>query len=125
MCNNQEPPVFHKIEIDKSTNEPSIVEIDAETIEKHETDLIRKQLKKEKKLQLAEERKVDKQVAKQLVMTKILGFNEETVINKRQKFFKNLFTILFIVFVVGVLAYTFYNDFFGSSDAHIFRDLNW
>ena len=119
MCNNQEPPVFHKIEIDESTNEPSIVEIDAETIEKHETDLTRKQLKKEKKLQRAEERKADKQVAKQLVMTKILGFNEETVINKRQKFFKNLFTIIFIVFVVGVLAYTFYNDFFGSSEKQL------
>jgi len=119
MCNNQEPPIFHKIEIDESTKEPSIVEIDAETIEKQEIDSAKKQLKKEKKLQRAEDRKTDKQAAKQLVMTKILGFNEESAINKRQKFFKTLFTVIFIVFVVGVLAYTFYNDFFGSSDKQL------
>lgn len=119
MCNNQEPPIFHKIEIDESTKEPSIVEIDAETIEKQEIDSAKKQLKKEKKLQRAEERKTDKQVAKQLVMTKILGFNDESAINKRQKFFKTLFTVIFIVFVVGVLAYTFYNDFFGSSEKQL------
>lgn len=115
MCNNQDPPIFHKIEIDESTKEPSIVEIDAETIEKQEIDSAKQQLKKEKKLQRAEDRKTDKQAAKQLVMTKILGFNDESTINKRQKFFKTLFTVIFIVFVVGVLAYTFYNDFFGSS----------
>lgn len=116
MCNNQEPPIFHKIEIDESTKEPSIVEIDAETIEKQEIEAEKEQLKKEKKLQRAEDRKTDKQAAKQLVMTKILGFNDESAISKRQKFFKTLFTVIFIVFVVGVLAYTFYNDFFGSSD---------
>ena len=43
MCNNQEPPIFHKIEIDESTKEPSIVEIDAETIEKQEIDSAKKQ----------------------------------------------------------------------------------
>lgn len=119
MCNNQDPPIFHKIEIDESTKEPSIVEIDAETIEKQEIDSAKQQLKKEKKLQRAEDRKTDKQAAKQLVMTKILGFNDESTINKRQKFFKTLFTVIFIVFVVGVLAYTFYNDFFGSSDKQL------
>ena len=119
MCNNQDPPIFHKIEIDESTKEPSIVEIDAETIEKQEIDSAKQQLKKEKKLQRAEDRKTDKQAAKQLVMTKILGFNDESAINKRQKFFKTLFTVIFIVFVVGVLAYTFYNDFFGSSEKQL------
>ena len=94
MCNNQEPPIFHKIEIDESTKEPSIVEIDAETIEKQEIDSAKKQLKKEKKMQRAEDRKTDKQAAKQLVMTKILGFNDESAINKRQKFFKTLFRVI-------------------------------
>ena len=49
MCNNQDPPIFHKIEIDESTKEPSIVEIDAETIEKQEIDSAKQQLKKKKK----------------------------------------------------------------------------
>ena len=38
--------------------------------------------------------------------------NKDNNVNKRQKLFKNIVTVLFIVFVVGVLVYTAYNDFF-------------
>ena len=54
-----------------------------------------------------------KQVGKQLFMTKILGFTGNEV-NKRQKTFKIIFTVLFVSFVLLVLGFTFYRDFFAS-----------
>ncbi len=56
-----------------------------------------------------------KSIGRQLVMTRLLGIDEdEKFINKRQKFFKRLFTAVFVIFVVGVLAFTFYRDFFSG-----------
>lgn len=54
---------------------------------------------------------------KQLVMAKVFGINDDKQVDRRQKILKNVFTAVFIVLVVGVLAYTFYKDFFtGDSD---------
>ena len=36
-------------------------------------------------------------------------------VSKRQKIFKNVCSVLFIVFIVGVIAITAYNDFFGDN----------
>lgn len=51
---------------------------------------------------------------KQLVMAKVFGINDDKQVDKRQKVFKNIFTAIFIVLVVGVLAFTFYKDFFAN-----------
>ena len=61
---------------------------------------------------------------KQLVMTKVFGINDDKQVDRRQKIFKNIFTVVFIVLVVGVLAFTFYKDFFtGGNDQADFAAL--
>ncbi len=57
-----------------------------------------------------------KNVAKEVIVPHVLGIknDEQTNINKRQKLFKTLISIAFIVFVVAVLAFTFYKDFFAN-----------
>ena len=47
-------------------------------------------------------------------MAKVFGYKKEADISHRQKVFKLVTTLLFIVFMGGVLAYTAYNDFFAS-----------
>ena len=54
-----------------------------------------------------------KTVSKQMFMTHVLGVKpEQSEMDKRQKLFKRIFTISFIVIMLGVIAYTFYKDFF-------------
>ncbi len=109
-------PTVNKIEIDESTQEPIIVEIPESQImgqafsdAKEEQPIV--------KADFFEETKSAKSVGKQMVMKGLgLSKKENININKRQKLFKLSFTILFIVFVVGVLIFTFYKDFFGRED---------
>ena len=102
-----------KIEVDEKTNEPIFVQVPLDDIK---TD-VEKELD-ETKIEKADfvERKADKSIGKQLVIKRVLGLNspEEKAVSKRQKLFKNLFTLAFFIFVVGVLAFTFYNDFFAT-----------
>lgn len=94
-----------QIEIDRDL-EPKIVEV--ETSDTGEPISLPK----------AEHKKTSekkKSIGRQLVMTRVFGIDEEEIfVNKRQKIFKRLFTAVFIVFVVGVLAFTFYRDFFSG-----------
>ncbi len=62
------------------------------------------------------ERKTDKTLRKQIVMDRMLGIKKDEEINKRQKYFKNLCTCVFVIFVISVLAFTAYHDFSGSGD---------
>lgn len=107
-------PIINKIEIDEWTHEPIIIEvpeekIDLQSLAKEEQQII--------KADFFEETKDAKSVGKQIVMNGLgLSKKEKENINKRQKLFKLSFTILFIVFVVGVLIFTFYKDFFASGD---------
>ena len=57
-----------------------------------------------------------KTVGKEVIVPHVLGIKKDETanINKRQKVFKTIVSILFIVFVVGVLAFTFYKDFFAN-----------
>jgi hypothetical protein len=100
-----------QIKIDKKTNEPIIVQVPLDDIKKdvdkeHERNKI-------KKADFVEETST-KGIGKQIAMQRVLGFDQEedASISKRQKRFKLIFTITFIVFIVGVLAFTFYKDFF-------------
>ena len=100
---------INKIEVDEKTNEPKIVEIEADLSE-GANDPADKKIKKSKQPK-------KNSIGKQLVMTRILGITEDDKkINHRQKVYKTIFTVIFIVFVLAVLAWTFYNDFF-SPDA--------
>ena len=105
----------NRIEID-GNSEPKIVEVtDSEIAEQQQNELNNENSKNNDKVP---EKKNSE--GKQLAMSLIFGINEEDkFINRRQKVFKRIFTAVFIVFVVGVLAWTFYRDFFSgkSGDA--------
>ncbi len=59
------------------------------------------------------EKEYSKTVGKQMFMTHVLGVKPElSEMDKRQKLFKRIFTISFLVIMFGVIAYTFYTDFF-------------
>ncbi len=111
-------PMIGKIEIDEKTSEPVIVEVPLEELpeEPHISDEERL-LEESIRLGKEYEEKDNKEIGKQLVMTRFMGITKKNNdINKKQKLFKNIFTIVFIVFVVGVLAYTFYTDFFAPAN---------
>lgn len=102
-----------KIEIDEKTNEPILVQVSLDNIKKDaESALENPEIEKVDFV----EKKSNKSIGKQLVINRMLGFKteEEKLISKRQKRYKFLFSLLFVVFVVGVLAFTFYKDFFAS-----------
>ncbi len=96
---------IRKIEIDAKTSEPTIVG--------YEEDYVLKMAEEEVTKQSVSEKNKQSSIGKQLVMTRILGLQQyDKDVNKRQKFFKRLISIVFIVFVAGVLGFTFYKDFF-------------
>lgn len=96
----------NKIVFDEKTSEPEI-------IRSYEDPLAETTAQKAEIDEDAEKKQVS--AGKQLVMSGIFGFNEaKSTIDKRQKVLKYIVTAIFIVFVVGVLGYTFYKDFFAS-----------
>ena len=113
MSNKQDDlPVINKIEVNENA-EPIIVEVTKKELLAEE--------KAEKKKKLYSEydfvqKKTDKSIGKQLVMSRAFGIDKTENVNKRQRTFKIIFTITFIVFVVGVLLFTAYQDFFNASE---------
>ncbi|MBO4251581.1 MAG: flippase-like domain-containing protein [Clostridia bacterium] len=96
---------LQKIEIDSETSEPKIVKIEADYTQPKPASVQEKNPESLKKNQSS--------IGKQLVMTRILGIQEfNSNIDTRQKVFKHIVTAVFLVFVVGVLGFTFYRDFF-------------
>lgn len=94
--------VVKKIEVDQKTKRPKVVEVP-------ETEFLNQPIEKADFV----ESKSTKEARKQEAVEKVLGIKQdEQNIDKRQKVFKRLTTIVFIVFMVGVLAYTAYKDFF-------------
>lgn len=88
-----------KIEVDEKTNEPKIVEVpEKEYITPiQKADFV--------------EMKSSKDTSKQMTMEKVFGYKKEENVNKRQKLFKNIVTLLFGLFVIGSLLFTAYKDF--------------
>ncbi len=111
-----EQPIVNKIEIDEVTKEPIIVELAEDEIDERifsETELDHPI----EKANFFEDIKKNRSVGRQIIMDGLgLTKKESEAVNKRQKIFKISFTVLFIVFVVGVLIFTFYKDFFGRQD---------
>lgn len=98
---------IQKLEVDEKTSKLKIVKTKADY------NLPEITLEEEP---LPDEKINQSSVGKQIVMERILGFKQyDKNIAKRQKFFKRLVTITFIVLVLGVLAFTFYKDFFAPS----------
>ena len=99
---------FSAIDIDETTNEPKIVELSQDEYEKRMSD----DRYSSPTLTISDENY--QTVGKQMVMNKVFGVDDKSAITKRQKFVKTLTTVLFFVLVIGVLAWTAYNDFFAE-----------
>jgi len=110
MDSKNQDPVISKIEFNEKTAEPKIVEVSAKELDK--------KAKKDAKISYAQQKALDdaqKRVEKaktmkgtQLMMGKL---DDDQNISKRQKTFKKVVSIIFIVFIVAVLVYTFLSDF--------------
>ncbi len=89
-----------KIEVDENTNEPKIVEVP-------EKEYLNTPIEKADFVEM----KSSKGTSKQMAMEKVFGYKKEENVNKRQKLFKNIVTLLFGLFVIGSLLFTAYKDF--------------
>ena len=118
MKKREENPVVVKIDVDKKTSEPVLVEVSNKELNR-----MQKQEKKYHEHDFVS-RKTDKDIGKKMVMQRILGVDTETkTTNKRQKILKISITAIFIVFVVGVLFMTAYKDFFSNDPNR--KPLSW
>ena len=104
VMKKDDTPIIEKFEIDEKTSELKIVELTEKQLKKEEAkntpDALEKKQRKEK---LAKE--------SQMVMKQIWGLDVEKTTNKKQRRLKILSSVFFISVVVGVLVYTFINDF--------------
>ena len=112
-------PTERKIVFDEKTAEPIIIDVEEPS---NEVDRLKKTVEIVENHPLTKASDDAREVSKHIMMTRLPGFDDESKrIDKRQRAFKRAFTVFFVVFVVGVLAYTFYKDFFASG-----RDaINW
>ena len=100
---------LNKIEVDEHTSEPTIVKVEADYDQTKTAEVAVNVSESAKKNQSS--------VGKQLVMTRILGLQEyDKSVDKRQRVFKRILAVVFLVFVVGVLGFTFYKDFFAPGE---------
>ena len=105
--------VVKRIEIDKATRQPVVVDVP-------ETEYLNQPIEKADFV----ETKSKKYAKRKDVAEKVFGIKpEEENIDKRQKTFKRITTIVFIVFMVGVLAFTAYKDFFVNKNFPSLDDL--
>ncbi len=67
------------------------------------------------------EAKSNRDTATKMVAEKVWGVNKDkdASIGKKQRIIKRVFTLAFIIFVVGVLVYTAYNDFFAPGEREL------
>lgn len=111
-------PTINRIDVDEKTNEPVLVEVPLEELpQEPQTSEEDRIIEESARLAKEYENKSHKELGKQIAMTRIMGITtkDNTDVTKKQRLFKNIFTVLFIVFVVGVLVFTFYNDFFADN----------
>ncbi len=107
MKKKKQSTTISKIDFDEKTKEPIIVEVEHD-------EQIKKTVEHVEKHPVYKAEKA-KEVSKQLMMSRLPGFDKDSEkIDKKQRLFKRLFTVVFVVFVLTVLIVTFYNDFFVS-----------
>lgn len=104
-----------KIEIDETTNEPVIVEVDL--LAENENKPKKKSIKKVRPEDVANMNdKEYREFGRQLVMSGVTGYDRhDDEMDKRKLVLKRIFTTLFFVIVIAVLAITAYNDFFSKN----------
>ena len=99
---------IRKMEVDEKTSKIKIVK-SKESYENNEIIDAAEDTVKDEKINQSS-------IGKQIVMERILGFKKfDNSVNKRQKIFKRVVTVVFIALVAAVLALTFYKDFFASN----------
>lgn len=115
MDNLTTPPTINRIDVDEKTSEPIIVEVSKKELLAQD--------KKEKKQENTAynkydfvERKTDKSIGEQLKMSRLFQNAGDEKYNKRQRTFKYVSSAIFILFVLLVLAFTAYQDFFNASE---------
>ena len=110
MTKKQKTIGLRKIEIDGETAEPKIVGVE----EEYNSAAV---AEAEKTVKAQAEKEKQTSIGKQIVMSNFLGISDKDKnIDRRQKFFKRLVSLIFLAFVIGVLAYTFYRDFFHAEE---------
>lgn len=118
MGKNKTTVGINRMEVDEKTSELKIVREEPKDLDETFAD--------ESEIINVEEKLKQQSIGKQLFMSKVLGINESSKnIDKRQKYFKRLITAIFLVFIVGVLVYTFYKDFFASEHEPVSLDNLW
>lgn len=123
MIPENENITAQKIEVDEKTAEPVIVETSIKEIPEHVENADVTLDNAESETESEKPKKKKKSIGKQLSMTAFGGFQRDNEISKRQKTFKLILTIVFAIFVVGVLAVTFYHDFFSTKEHLSFNEL--
>ncbi len=140
MCmDKNEHPIINKIEVDEKTLEPIIVEVKPEeeikeqplysstaqnqqTVSETAVENSSKLVPHHDYTRAIEDDKLSsreftKKAGKQLFLNNFFGVAPElSETDKRQKLFKKIFTIVFAVLMFGVIAYTFYTDFFAPGE---------
>lgn len=119
MKDKKEQTIYNKIEFDEKTAEPVIVEVPANSV----PDTSEKEVKPKAAQKTGYKNSYGKQIELSTYTKNRFKYNEETSVNKRQKIFKNVFYVLFIVLIVGVLAYTAYNDFGSGKELPSWSDV--
>lgn len=97
--------IYQKIEVDKKSAEPILIDVNVKNIKDNSEEKPKKQ-----KLPVRPEIGSDKQ----LIMNKVLGVDHSQSTTKKQALFKKLGSLFFISFVIIVLGVTAYNDFFSG-----------
>lgn len=102
----KENHTFNKIEIDEKTSEPKIVEVSIKEIEV--------EAEEQKKAEIEKNydpiARVGNQMSLNLKNLKV----EKNDVARKQKIFKLVVTLVFAAFILGVLIYTAYFDFFAN-----------
>jgi len=107
-------PIVNRIDFDEKTAEPIIVEVPDKEI----LNILEQEEKSNiAKADFFEQHKNPKNASKQIVMQKLgIDAKEDATINKRQRILKLTVSIIFIIFLVCVFAFTIYKDFFKSDN---------
>ena len=95
--------IVKKIEVDHKTKKTKVVDVP-------ETEFLNQPIEKADFVAT----KAGRHAIKKETAEKVFGIKKEELqnVDKRQRVFKKITTVVFIVFMVGVLAYTAYKDFF-------------
>lgn len=117
---DNKPMTQGKIEVDENSNEPVFVDVPVEQVP------INSEVVTEESSQITPLDGEDKKhINKQLKMKMNFLPKQEVDVSKRQRVFKLITYIVFVAFIVGVLAFTFYNDFFsGEKEMATWEDIS-